>query len=384
MSEKSYEFIDEIAVRYLQEVLSGVSNTGVQTGFIDLDYKTGGFHKGEVTVVAARPAMGKTAFALSAARILSVKNKRPVLLFSLELSKEQIAARVLSAEAKVDCSMAMTGHVSTRDKVCLEMNCDAIKGAKLIIDDTPGLTIGEICARSSELKKEHGIELVIIDYLQLICTDDHQVSKKNEIAEIGWKLKTLAKELEIPVVVLSQLSRKVEHRDNHRPLLSDLGATGLAEQYADTVMFLYRDKYYNKYTKYGEITELIIAKQRNGSRGTVFLEWHPEFAEFTDFDGILPTTTKTPDEIIEAICNEFCVNREDLMSKKRRADLVLPRQVIMYLCREYTDMSLDEIGEALGKRDHVTVISGVEKIKNMLSRDEQLSERIRHIVNSIG
>jgi replicative DNA helicase len=384
MGEKNYEYVDEIAAKYLQSIKEGVNNTGVQTGFRELDLKTGGFLKGEVTLIGARPSVGKTAFALTAARFLSVKNKRPVLLFSLEMTKEQVTRRIMLAESKVDCNRVSTGRMTEQAWFRLEMGCDAMKGAKLIIDDTPGMTVREICERTSELKKECGIELVIIDYYQLISVDNPLASRRKELAEIAMKLKALAKELDIPIVVLSQLSRTIDQRQDHHPLLSDLRVSGISEQYIDMVLFLYRDKYYNQNSKYNDVSELIIAKQRNGSCGTVYLEWHPENGEFTDLDEKCPIIKITPEEIIESVCEEFCVDSKDVLSKRRNAELVLPRQVIMYLCREYTDLSLDEIGSALGKKDHVSVMSGVEKIKTALSTDAQLSERIEHIKTCLG
>ncbi len=384
MGEKNYEYVDEIAAKYLQSIKEGLKNTGVQTGFRELDLKTGGFLKGEVTLIGARPSVGKTAFALTAARFLSVKNKRPVLLFSLEMTKEQVTRRIMLAESKVDCNRVSTGRMTEQAWFRLEMGCDAMKGAKLIIDDTPGMTVREICERTSELKKECGIELVIIDYYQLISVDNPLASRRKELAEIAMKLKALAKELDIPIVVLSQLSRTIDQRQDHHPLLSDLRVSGISEQYIDMVLFLYRDKYYNQNSKYNDVSELIIAKQRNGSCGTVYLEWHPENGEFTDLDEKCPIIKITPEEIIESVCEEFCVDSKDVLSKRRNAELVLPRQVIMYLCREYTDLSLDEIGSALGKKDHVSVMSGVEKIKTALSTDAQLSERIEHIKTCLG
>ncbi len=383
MSEKNYEFIDVIAAKYLQSVNGDMAGNGVPSGFTELDQMTGGFGKGELTVVAARPAVGKTALALTSARFLSVKNKRPVLFFSLEMSKEQIAARILASEAKVACCKVRTGQLTERERTCLEMNCDAIKGARLIIDDTAGMSVSEICERSAQLKKEYGIEMVIIDYFQLISLDERLASRQQELSEIAIKLKAMAKELDIPVVVLSQLSRAVELRDDHRPLLSDLRTSGSLEQYADMVLFIYRDKYYNKDTRYGDIAELIIARQKSGCCGTVYLDWHPEFAEFTDFTGELPAAVITMDEIMEATCREFHVDRNSVCSKLRNGDVVLARQVIMYLCREYTDMALEEIAKALGKRDHVTVMCGADKIEKMLPEDPQLSERIEHITKSL-
>jgi replicative DNA helicase len=286
MSEKKYEFIDVIATRYLEKINDGKSVAGVSTGFKDFDLKTGGLQRGELIFVGSRPAMGKTAFALSIARNLTIRRNSHVLFFSLEMSKERIAARVLASEAKVNCSKVVSGQLSNRERNCLDMTCEAIKGSKLIIDDTPGMTIGEICGRSAELKKEHNIEMVIIDYFQLISTEGRIGSLQQEMSDMAVRLKKLAKELDIPVVVLAQISRAVEVRDDHRPLLSDLRPSGAMEQYADMVLFLYRDKYYNKDSRYDDIAELIVAKQRNGSCGTYILNGIPDLWNLQIMTGI--------------------------------------------------------------------------------------------------
>jgi replicative DNA helicase len=258
------------------------SVTGVPTGFIDLDNKTAGLHNSDFIIVAARPAMGKSAFAINIATYAAVKGRVPVVIFNLEMSKEQIGNRILCSEALVDSNKVRTGQIEDEDWMKLAATLGELTDAPIYIDDTAGLNITEIRAKCRKLKMEKDIGLVVIDYLQLISGSNNKKigSREQEIAEISRSLKILAKELDIPVIALSQLSRSAEKRDDKRPMLSDLRESGSIEQDADIVMFLYRDDYYNPDTEKKGIAEVIIAKQRNGPIGTVELAWLPQFTKF--------------------------------------------------------------------------------------------------------
>ena len=246
--------------------------TGVPTGFLDLDYKTSGLHKSDLVLIAARPAMGKSAFAINIASNAAVRAKTPVVIFSLEMSKEQIVNRILCSEAMVDSNKIRTGKVEEDDWVKLAGTLGPLSEAEIYIDDTPGISITEIRAKCRKLKLEKNIGLVVIDYLQLVQgTSKKNNSREQEISEISRSLKILAKEIDVPVIALSQLSRAAEQRPDHRPMLSDLRESGAIEQDADIVMFLYRDDYYNPDTEKKNIAEVIIAKPRAGSTGTVEL-----------------------------------------------------------------------------------------------------------------
>ena len=246
--------------------------TGVPTGFLDLDYKTSGLHKSDLVLIAARPAMGKSAFAINIASNAAVRAKTPVVIFSLEMSKEQIVNRILCSEAMVDSNKIRTGKVEEDDWVKLAGTLGPLSEAEIYIDDTPGISITEIRAKCRKLKLEKNIGLVVIDYLQLVQgTSKKNNSREQEISEISRSLKILAKEIDVPVIALSQLSRAAEQRPDHRPMLSDLRESGAIEQDADIVMFLYRDDYYNPDTEKKNIAEVILAKPRAGSTGTVEL-----------------------------------------------------------------------------------------------------------------
>ena len=222
--------------------------TGVPTGFIDLDYKTAGLHNSDLVLIAARPAMGKSAFALNIATNAAVKAKVPAVLFSLEMSKEQMVNRILCSEAMVDSNKVRTGKIDDEDWIKLANTMGELSEAPIYIDDTPGISINEIRAKCRKLKLEKNIGLVVIDYLQLVqgSSKRAQGSREQEISEISRSLKILAKEINVPVIALSQLSRAPEQRPDHRPMLSDLRESGAIEQDADIVMFLYRDDYYNE------------------------------------------------------------------------------------------------------------------------------------------
>ncbi len=257
--------------------------TGISTGFYDLDYKTSGLQPSDLILVAARPSMGKTAFVLNLAQYICVRNKVPTAIFSLEMSKDQLINRVLSMESKVDSQAMRTGNLNQADWEKLIESAGIISEAPLIIDDTPGISIGELRSKCRKYKLENDLQLVIIDYLQLMTGGGRgSESRQQEISDISRSLKALARELNAPVIALSQLSRACETRPDHRPMLSDLRESGAIEQDADVVMFIYRDDYYNKDTEKKNISEIIIAKQRNGPIGTVELVWLPNYTKFAN------------------------------------------------------------------------------------------------------
>ena len=259
--------------------------TGVPTQFYDLDDKTAGLHGSEFILVAARPAMGKTAFALNIATNAALRANVPVAIFSLEMSKDQLVNRMLCSEAMVDSNKVRTGKLDEEDWTKLAEAIGPLSEAGVYIDDTPGISVMEIRTKCRKLKMEKNIGLVVIDYLQLISgSNKRNGSREQEISEISRSLKVLAKELNVPVIALSQLSRAVEQRDDHRPMLSDLRESGAIEQDADIVMFLYRDDYYNKESAEKDIAEVIIAKQRGGSTGTVKLYWMGNYTKFVNIE----------------------------------------------------------------------------------------------------
>ena len=259
--------------------------TGVPTQFYDLDDKTAGLHGSELILVAARPAMGQTAFALNIATNAALRANVPVAIFSLEMSKDQLVNRMLCSEAMVDSNKVRTGKLDEEDWTKLAEAIGPLSEAGVYIDDTPGISVMEIRTKCRKLKMEKNIGLVVIDYLQLISgSNKRNGSREQEISEISRSLKVLAKELNVPVIALSQLSRAVEQRDDHRPMLSDLRESGAIEQDADIVMFLYRDDYYNKESAEKDIAEVIIAKQRGGSTGTVKLYWMGNYTKFVNIE----------------------------------------------------------------------------------------------------
>ena len=257
--------------------------TGVPSGFTDLDYRTAGFHGSELILIAARPAMGKTAFALNIATNAALRANVPVAVFSLEMSKEQLVNRILCSESMVDSNKVRTGKLEEDDWAKLAGTIGPLSEAEMYIDDTPGINIMEIRTKCRKLKIEKNIGLVVIDYLQLIQgTGKRNGSREQEISEISRSLKILAKELDVPVIALSQLSRAAEQRPDHRPMLSDLRESGAIEQDADIVMFLYRDDYYNPDTEKKGVAEVIIAKHRGGSTGTIELLWLGSYTKFVN------------------------------------------------------------------------------------------------------
>lgn len=258
--------------------------TGIPTGFTDLDYMTSGFHESDLILIAARPAMGKTAFELNIAEYMAFRKNTTVAIFSLEMSKEQLVNRLFSLESKVDAQKLRTGDLDDSDWERLIESANVIGNSHLIIDDTPGITIGELRSKCRKYKLEHDLGIILIDYLQLMTAGGRQENRQQEISEISRSLKALARELSVPIVALSQLSRAVESRPDHRPMLSDLRESGAIEQDADMVMFLYRDDYYNKESEKKGIAEVIIAKQRNGPIGTIELVWMPNYTKFANYD----------------------------------------------------------------------------------------------------
>ena len=289
-NQKGYTPIKDILVdsfNQLEELYNRKQHiTGVPTGFIDLDYRTAGLHGSEFILIAARPAMGKSAFVLNIAANAALKANIPVAIFSLEMSKEQMVNRILCSEAMVDSNKVRTGKLDEEDWAKLAEAIGPLSETGIYIDDTPGISITEIRAKCRKLKLEKNIGLVIIDYLQLVQGSSRraQGSREQEIAEISRSLKILAKELDVPVIALSQLSRAVEQRPDHRPMLSDLRESGSIEQDADIVMFLYRDDYYNEDSEKKDIAEVIIAKQRSGSTGTVDLGWLGSYTKFVNLE----------------------------------------------------------------------------------------------------
>ena len=256
--------------------------TGIATGFIDLDYKTAGLQNADLILVAARPSMGKTAFALNIPQNVAIRNKTCMAIFSLEMSKEQLVNRMFSLQSGVDAQKLRTGNLTDSEWEELVDGAGQIGESKLIIDDTPGITVSELRSKCRKYKLEHGLSLVMIDYLQLMSGSGRTESRQQEISDISRSLKGLARELNIPIIALSQLSRAVEQRPDKRPILSDLRESGAIEQDADVVMFIYRDDYYFKDTERKGISEIIIAKQRNGPIGTVELAWLPELTKFAN------------------------------------------------------------------------------------------------------
>ncbi|GKX30643.1 replicative DNA helicase [Vallitalea longa] len=258
--------------------------TGIPTGFIDLDYKTAGLQPSDLILIAARPSMGKTAIALNIAQHAAIKENAATAIFSLEMSKEQLVNRLLCSEAMVDAQKVRTGDLEDEDWAKIASGSSVLSSASIYIDDTPGITVSEMKAKCRKLKLEKGLDLILIDYLQLMSGNGRTESRQQEISEISRSLKALAREMEAPVVALSQLSRACESRADHRPMLSDLRESGAIEQDADVVMFLYRDEYYNPETEAKNQGELIIAKQRNGPTGTIHLVWMGQYTKFASME----------------------------------------------------------------------------------------------------
>lgn len=284
-----YMPIRQVVMNALEKIENAAKNsgtvTGIPTGFIDLDYRTAGLQPSDLILIAARPSMGKTAFVLNIAQYVAFHKNMCTAIFSLEMSKEQLVNRLFSLESRVDAQALRTGNLSDADWEKLIEGAGVIGNSELIIDDTPGISISEMRSKCRKYKLEHDLKLVIIDYLQLMSGSGRgSDSRQQEISDISRSLKALARELNVPVIALSQLSRAVEQRPDHRPMLSDLRESGAIEQDADVVMFIYRDDYYNHDSDMKGISEIIIAKQRNGPIGTVNLVWLPQYTKFANME----------------------------------------------------------------------------------------------------
>lgn len=288
-SSSDFEPISVVLERGFLEIERLYNNkgdvTGVPSGFNDLDDMTSGFQSGEMILVAARPSMGKTTFALNLCQHAALRSGKSIVVFSLEMSKEQLAYKLLCAEANVDMLKLRTGNLDEQDWENIARASGPLAASKIYIDDTAGVSIMEMRSKCRRLKIEYGIDMIMIDYLQLMSGSGEE-SRQQEVSEISRGIKALAKEMGCPVIALSQLSRAPEQRADHRPMLSDLRESGSIEQDADLVMFLYRDEYYNKETEDKNIGECIIAKQRNGPVGTVKLAWLGQYSKFGNLDTI--------------------------------------------------------------------------------------------------
>ena len=259
--------------------------TGLATGFADLDYKTAGLQPSDFILVAARPSMGKTAFVLTIADYVTVKRKESVAIFSLEMSADQLVNRMLAMESQIDAQNLRSGDLSDRDWEALMESSEAIGTSRLIIDDTPGIKVADIRSKCRKYKLEQDIKLIIIDYIQLMSgSGSRSDNRQQEVSDISRGLKSLARELNVPIIVLSQLNRAVEARADHRPMLADIRESGAIEQDADVIMFLYRDDYYNEDSPEKNIAEVIIAKQRNGPTGTIKLGWQAKYTRFVNLE----------------------------------------------------------------------------------------------------
>ncbi len=282
--------IRQIALDTLDSIQSAArtigSVTGISTGFYDLDAKTAGLQKSDLVLIAARPAMGKTAFVLNIAENVAMKNKIPTVIFSLEMSSVQLAKRLVSMNSKVDSQHMRVGNLSDEEWVKLTESTITLGESSLFIDDTGSINIAQLRSKCRKLKLEHNLGLVIIDYLQLMSGSGgrRNESRQQEISEISRSLKSLAREIDCPIIALSQLSRAVESREDKRPMLSDLRESGAIEQDADVVMFIYRDDYYNEDSEEKGVSEIIIGKQRNGPTCTVKLKWLAEFTKFANLE----------------------------------------------------------------------------------------------------
>ncbi|EFE90575.1 replicative DNA helicase [Oribacterium sp. oral taxon 078 str. F0263] len=287
-SAREFTPIEDVAMTVLHNIEKASRQkdpiTGVPTGFLDLDYRTAGLQPSDLILVAARPSMGKTAFVLNILDYVGVRKNMPAMVFSLEMSKEQLVNRMLSLETLIDADKLRKGTLTDEDWATLIEGIDRVVASNIIIDDTPGISVSELRSKCRKAKLERGLSLIMIDYLQLMTgsAGKRAENRQQEITEISRSLKALAREMNCPVIALSQLSRACEQRPDHRPMLSDLRDSGAIEQDADIVMFLYRDDYYNKDTEHPNEAEIIIAKQRNGPIGTVTLLWQPEYTRFVN------------------------------------------------------------------------------------------------------
>lgn len=284
--KNDYAKIQEVLLENLRIIDEASKNkdkiVGIPTGFRELDEKTSGLQRSDLIIVAARPAMGKTAFALNIAQQSAVKAGSSVIIFSLEMAKEQLGQRLLAMQARVEMQKLKQGDLDRTDWERISMAADDLNGTKIVIDDTPGISLMEMRNKCRRLKAEQGLDLVVIDYLQLMKFDGKADSRQQEISAISRNLKLLAREIDCPVIVLSQLSRATEQRPDKRPILSDLRESGSIEQDADIVIFLYRDDYYNPETETPGVCEINIAKHRSGPTGKIELTWVSRYTKFSD------------------------------------------------------------------------------------------------------
>ncbi|MBO4484622.1 MAG: replicative DNA helicase [Lachnospiraceae bacterium] len=280
--------INEVAVKAIENIEAAYRNkgtvTGIATGFIDLDYKTAGLQPSDLILIAARPSMGKTAFVLNLADNIAVKHHIPTAIFSLEMNAVSLVNRLLAMQSSVDAQKIRTGNLEDSEWDTLVQSARIIGDSALMIDDTPAISPQELRSKCRKMKLENNLQLVIIDYLQLMSGGKRSESRQQEVSEISRSLKALAREINCPVIALSQLSRKVEERDDKRPILSDLRDSGAIEQDADLVMFLYRDDYYHKDSPKQGITEVIIGKQRNGPIGNIELGFQSNLTRFVNLE----------------------------------------------------------------------------------------------------
>lgn len=287
-TSEDFVSIQEIVIHALESMEAAAKNrgsvTGIPTGFYDLDFKTAGLQPSDLILIAARPSMGKTAFVLNIAEYVALKINIPTVIFSLEMSKDQLVKRLISMNAQVDSQAIRTGNIKDEDWIKIAESARTIGSSPIIIDDTPGISISELRSKCRKFKLEYNLGLVIIDYLQLMSGNKKSESRQQEISEISRALKALAREISAPVIALSQLSRAVEQRPDKRPMLSDLRESGAIEQDADVVMFIYRDEYYNRDTEEAGISEIIIGKQRNGPTGTLKLKWLSQYTKFGNLE----------------------------------------------------------------------------------------------------
>lgn len=287
-SSEEIQPISEVVIEALDRMQAaakaGGKITGIATGFTDLDYKMAGLQNSDLVLVAARPSMGKTAFVLNIAQYVSVKHNTTTAIFSLEMSKLQLVNRIISMESKVDSKNIRTGNLSPAEWSNIAEGASNVGMSHIIIEDTPGISVAELRSKCRKFKRDNNLGLIIIDYIQLMSGGGKSESRQQEVSEISRALKGVARELNVPVIALSQLSRSVESRPDKRPMLSDLRESGAIEQDADVVMFIYREDYYKKDTDRPGVAEIIIAKQRNGPTGTVELGWIADLTKFVNLE----------------------------------------------------------------------------------------------------
>ncbi len=285
-NSSEYTPIADVVVDVLKKIQEAAQTkghiTGLPTGFADLDLRTSGLQPSDFILIAARPSMGKTAFVLTIADYVAVRKKQALAIFSLEMSAAQLVNRMLAMESRIDAMALRTGDLSDQDWDNLEEGAELLGNTDLIIDDTPGISVQELRTKCRKYKLEHDIQLIIIDYIQLMSAGSKNDNRQQEVSDISRGLKSLARELNVPIIVLSQLNRAVETRADHRPMLADIRESGAIEQDADVIMFLYRDDYYNPDSEEKNVAEVIIAKQRNGPTGTVKLGWQPQYTRFVN------------------------------------------------------------------------------------------------------